>query len=121
MCVGSQSGFMSGKFVVIAVTDRRLLVQETDRKQKPKGEPVSIAADQAAISSVGGAGGWGGDIQSSIMNKTSLKLKVKTTGGEKLTLMVGRGGGVLGGLMGGPTQENGVRALTQWLARNTPS
>ena len=35
MCVGSRQGFMSGKFVVIAATDRRLIVQESDRKAAP--------------------------------------------------------------------------------------
>ena len=121
MCVGSQSGFLSGKFVVIAATDKRLIVQETDRKQRPKGPPVSIGTREVASSSVGGGGGWGGDLESSIMNKTSLALKVKTTTGEKLKLMVGRGGGPLGGLMGGPTQESGVRAVTEWLERNSPA
>jgi hypothetical protein len=121
MCVGSQAGLISGKFVVIAVTDKRLIVQETSRKQEPKGDPVSIPAADVARSSVGGAGGWGGDLQSSIMNKTSLTIKVKTASGQKLKLMVARGGGPLGGLMGGPTQENGVRAVSDWLARNSPS
>ena len=41
--------------------------------------------------------------------------------GEKLRLMVAKGGGPLRGLTGGPTQESGVRAVTEWLARNTPS
>ncbi len=121
MCVGSQSGFMSSKFVVIAATDKRLIVQETSRKQEPKGEPISVPAAQVAGSSIGGGGGWGGDLTSSIMNKTSLTIKVKTASGEKLKLMVARGGGPLGGLMGGPTQENGVRAVSDWLARNSPS
>ena len=42
MCVGSRQGFMSGKFVVIAATDRRLIVQESDRKQRPRGAPTSV-------------------------------------------------------------------------------
>lgn len=117
MCVGSQSGFMSSKFVVIAVTDRRLIVQETDRKQRPKGEPVSVAAEEVAG---GGTGGFGaGDLQSGIMNATSQKLTVKTKSGEKLKLMMAKGGGPLGGLMGGETQEQGVQALNAWVARNS--
>lgn len=116
MCVGSQSGFMSSKFVVIAVTDRRLIVQETDRKQRPKGEPVSIAPDQLAGAT---SGLFAGEGTAGIMNATSIKLTVKTTSGEKLKLMMGKGSGPLGGLMGGATQENGVKAVTTWLDRNS--
>ena len=43
---------------------------------------------------------------------------MKTTSGEKLKLAVAKGGGPLGGLMGGPTQENGVEAVIAWLERN---
>src|SRR5688500_5796626 len=117
MCVGSRSTLMSSKFVVIAATDRRLVVQETDRKQRPKGEPVSVSPDQLAGSSTGGFGA--GDLQSSIMNSTSIKLTVKTTSGEKIKLMMAKGGGPLGGLMGGQTQQDGVKALLAWLERNS--
>jgi hypothetical protein len=117
MCVGSRSTLMSSKFVVIAATDRRLIVQETDRKQRPKGEPVSVAPDELAGSKAGGFGY--GDPQSSIMNSTSMKLTVKTKSGEKLKLMMAKGGGPLGGLMGGETQERGVQAVNAWLERNS--
>ena len=116
MCVGSQSGFMSSKFVVIAATDRRLIVQETDRKQRPKGEPVSITPDQLAGAS---SGRFMGEGTAGIMNATSQKLTVKTSDGQKLKLMMAKGGGPLGGLMGGETQEQGVRALNAWLERNS--
>jgi hypothetical protein len=116
MCVGSQSGFMSSKFVVIAATDRRLIVQETDRKQRPKGEAVSITPDRLAGS---GTGRFTGDGTAGIMNATSQKLTVKTTDGQKLKLMMAKGGGPLGGLMGGETQERGVQAINAWLARNS--
>jgi hypothetical protein len=118
MCVGSRSAMMSSKFVVIAVTDRRLIVQETDRKQRPKGDPVSIPPDQ--LGGVSGGRFWG-EGTAGIMNATSIKLTVKTTSGEKLKLMMGKGSGPLGGLMGGETQEQGVEALTAWLDRNSPS
>ena len=35
MCVDSRQGFMSGKFVVIAATDRRLIVQESGPQAAP--------------------------------------------------------------------------------------
>ena len=116
MCVGSQSGFMSSKFVVIAVTDRRLIVQETDRKQRPKGAPVSVKPEELAGAS---SGRFSGEGTAGIMNATSQKLTVKTTSGEKLKLMMAKGGGPLGGLMGGETQERGVQALNAWLERDS--
>jgi hypothetical protein len=121
MCVGSQSGFMSSKFVVIGVTPKRLIVQETDRKQRPKGEPTIVAASDLAGSRESGFGA--NPVTSSIMEKTSIKLTVKTSSGDKLKLMIGRGGGdgMLGNLMGGPTQAEGVEALQAWLERNAPS
>jgi len=118
MCVGSRQGLMSGKFVIVAATDRRLIIQETDRKQRPHGEPTSVTPESLAGSKTGGFGA--GDLQSSIINKTSLRITVKTTSGEKLKLAVGKGGGPLGGLMGGPAQENGVEAVIAWLERNAP-
>jgi hypothetical protein len=119
ICVGSRSGFMSSKFVVIAVTPNRLIVQETDRKQNPKGEPTIVATHELAGSRKSGFGF--GDVQDSIMNATSIKLTVKTASGEKLKLMMAKGGGMLGKLMGGETQEEGVKALQAWLKRNAQS
>ena len=47
-----------------------------------------------------------------------MTLKPKTTDGEKLKLMMIRGGeGLLGGLGGGETQRQGVEALADWFAR----
>jgi hypothetical protein len=119
MCVGSQSGFMSSKFVVIGITPTRLIVQQTDRKQRPKGEPTIVDATELAGSRESGFGV--NLVTSSIMEKTSIKLSVKTASGDRLKLMIGRGGdGMLGNLMGGPTQEEGVGALQAWLQRNAP-
>ena len=119
MVVGSRSGFMSSKFVVVGVTPTRLIVQETDRKQNPKGEPTIVGSGELAGSKKGGFGM--GDVSDSIMNATSIKLTVKTASGEKIKLMMAKGGGPLGKLMGGETQEQGVKALQAWLERNAPS
>jgi hypothetical protein len=119
MCVGSQSGFMSSKFVVIGVTPTRLIVQETDRKQQPKGEPTIVDVGDLAGSRESGFGV--NLVTSSIMEKSTIKVAVKTASGKKLKLMIGRGGeGMLGNLMGGPTQGEGVSALQAWLQRNAP-
>ena len=117
VCVGSRASLISGKFVTIGVTDRRLIIQETTRKQEPKGEPLSLTPAEIAKAKVGGAGGWGGDPQSAIMNKTSLTIKIKTTAGESVKLMVGKATGPLTKLMGGETQAQGVKAVTEWLER----
>jgi hypothetical protein len=119
MVVGSRSGFMSSKFVVVGVTANRLIIQETDRKQNPKGEPTIVGTSELAGSKKGGFGM--GDVSDSIMNATSIKLTVKTASGEKIKLMMAKGGGPLGKLMGGETQAEGVKALQAWLERNKPS
>ena len=51
------------------------------------------------------------------MNKTSLTIKIKTTGGESVKLMVGKATGPLTKLMGGESQQQGVKAMTEWLGR----
>lgn len=117
--VGSRSGFMNSKFVVVGVTGRRVIIQETDRKWGPKGEPLSLTAEDVASASFGGMGG--ADIQGAIMRATSVKLKIKTTAGEKVTLMMAKGGGPFAKLSGGPVQENGVNALAAWFERNGKS
>lgn len=117
-CFGSRTKLTGGKFVTIAATDRRLIIQETTRKQEAKGEPLSLTPADVAKAKIGGAGGFGGDIQSTIMNKTSLSINIKTTAGEKVKLMVGRATGPLGGVMGGPAQKQGVDAVCAWLQRH---
>ena len=48
------------------------------------------------------------------MDRVSVTLKLRTSDGEKLKLMMMRGDGPLGGLGGGETQREGVRALGAW-------
>jgi hypothetical protein len=50
------------------------------------------------------------------MDKASVALKLRTTDGQKLKLMMMRGDGPLGGLGGGETQRQGVQALGEWFA-----
>jgi hypothetical protein len=95
-----------------------VIVQELTRRYERKGEPLSLEPGQVASAKIGGAGGWGSDAASRIMDKTSLAIRIKTTDGEKLKLMVGKATGPMTGLMGGPTQQNGVQALGDWLDRN---
>ena len=50
------------------------------------------------------------------MDGVAVTLKLRTTDGEKLKLMLMRGTGPLGGLGGGETQRQGVEALGTWFA-----
>lgn len=48
----------------------------------------------------------------------SVALKLRTSDGKKLKLLVMSGDGPLGGLGGGETQRQGVQALSEWFARH---
>jgi hypothetical protein len=45
-------------------------------------------------------------------------LKLRTTDGDKLKLLMMHASGPLGGLAGGETQRHGVEALGAWFARH---
>lgn len=116
-CVATQSGLFKGRMVAIVVTDGRLVVQGMSRRFEPDGEPLSLPPERiAAASAEGGGGGWP-EIGAAIMDGVSVALKLRTVEGEKLKLLMMRGDGPLGGLGGGETQRQGVRALGEWFAR----
>ena len=115
MCAGSwQKSMFSQSMVAFAVTDKRLIVQPANRKWEPDGEPLSLTRDQVASSKSGGAGG-GPDAAGAVMNKSAVKLQIKTVDGQKLKFMLMRGTGPLGGFGGGETQRQGVEAVTSFL------
>lgn len=116
-CVATQSGLFKGRMVAIVVADGRLIVQGMSRRFEPDGEPLSLPPERiAAASAEGGGGGWP-EIGAAIMDSASVALKLRTVEGEKLKLLMMRGDGPLGGLGGGETQRQGVRALGEWFAR----
>ncbi|MGZ5358545.1 MAG: hypothetical protein ACXWF9_06080 [Solirubrobacterales bacterium] len=112
----NHQGMFKGRLVAIGVTDRRLIILGLDRKIQPKGEPLAIAPDQIASAKAGGAGGGWGEPTSAVMDKAAAELKLKTTDGEKLKLMMmrGTGPGPLAALGGGEAQADGVAALARW-------
>lgn len=117
-----QKGLFSGGVVSLATTDRRLIVQTLDRKGRVKtGEVISIAPEEIASASTGGAGGAWDDPAAVLMDRAATRLKIKTTGGEKLKFMLMDGTGVLGGLGGGEMQRQGVDALMEFLGKSEPS
>jgi hypothetical protein len=93
VCAASQQkGMFSGGAVAIGVTDRRLLIQSLSRRGAPEGEPLSIAAGQIASVKAGGAGGGWLSPGNVVLDATATKLEIRTTDGEKLKLMLMRGG-----------------------------
>jgi hypothetical protein len=109
-----QSAFR-GRGVAIGVTDRRLLVQPLDCRGDPAGEPDSILPEQVASAKAGGAGGGWSTLEAGIADHAAVQLRVRTTDGRKLKLMLMRGEGrVLGKLGGGEGQRRGVEALARW-------
>jgi hypothetical protein len=119
VCAASrQQGPFKGGAVAIGITDRRLLVQPLDRRGDASGEAISIEPRQIASAKAGGAGGGWGTVEAAIADQVAVRLKLKTTQGEKLNLMLMRGEGrVLGKLGGGEDQRQGLAALADWFGR----
>lgn len=116
--MASQVGLLKGRQVALGVTDRRLIVQGMNRKFEAAGEAISLPPERLARVSADGAGGGWMTVSAAVMDGAAVTLKLKTTDGEKLKLMLMRGTGPLGGLGGGETQREGVEALAAWLAEN---
>lgn len=107
--------------VVLGVTDRRLILQGANRKWERDGEPISLPPERIASADAEGAGGGWLDIGAAIMDEAAVTLKLKTTDGAKLKLMMMRGTGPLGGLGGGDDQRSGLEALGTWFADRAQS
>jgi hypothetical protein len=121
-CIGTRTGVFKGTQVVIVTTPGRLVIQGMDRKFAPSGDPVSITPDRIAKLSVDGAGGGWASVSAAIMDQHASTLKIRTTDGEKLNLMMMNGGdGLFGRLGGGQAQEQGVRAIADWIVRHADS
>jgi hypothetical protein len=119
VCVATQQSTFKGRAVALATTDRRIIVQGLNRKFAPDGQPLSITPETLAGASADGAGGGWINVGAAIMDGTAVTLKLRTTDGEKLKLMMMRGGaGLLGGLGGGEGQQQGVQAVAEWFSRN---
>jgi hypothetical protein len=110
-----QSAF-KGRLVALGVTDRRLLLQPLDRRGDPAGAAESILPEQVASAKAGGAGGGWPTPGAAIADHSAVSVKLRTTDGRKLKLMMMHGEGVFGGLGGGESQREGVSALGEWFA-----
>jgi hypothetical protein len=114
VCVTTQASMFKGLQVALGVTDRRLIVQGMNRKFEPDGEAISLPPERIASAAVDGAGGGWMTVSAAVMDGAAVTLKLKTTDGEKLKLMLMHGSGPLGGLGGGESQRDGVEALAQF-------
>lgn len=118
VCVATQTGMFKGRQVLLAVTGGRLLVQYLNRRFEPVGDAISLPPEGIADASVDGAGGGWPNVGMAIMDGAAVTLKIRTTDGDKLKLMMMRGTGVLGKLGGGETQRRGLEALAAWFGQH---
>ncbi len=120
-CVASQQKRLKGWMVAIAVAEERIVIQRIKRGREfvAEGEPLSLRPADVASARAGGAGTWGAMPTSEIMERATIDLKLRTTDGEKLRLMLMRGEGKpFGKLGGGEIQAAGVQALAAWFERH---
>ncbi len=114
----------SGGLFAIGVTDRRLLLQQLDRKLQAKEAAVSLPPEALESGGVEDESLLGTDDlidTAAIVDAVSVTVLLRTTDGRKFKLMMMKGGdGMLGALAGGPSQTEGVRALVEWLNANAP-
>lgn len=108
----TQQKTFSGSLYAIGVTDRRLLLQQLDRKAQAK-DVVSVTPETIEELDLDGAGGDWWTAPAAILDATSLTLRLRLRDGEKVKLTMMRGGGWL---LGGESQGDGVAALGEWLA-----
>lgn len=116
VCVATQASMFKGRQVALGVTHRRLIVQGMNRKFEPAGGAILLPPERIAAASADGAGGGWMTVSAAVMDGAAVTLKLKTTDGEKLKLMLMHGSGPLGGLGGGESQREGVEALASWLS-----
>lgn len=118
-CTASQVSTFKGRQVVIGTTDRRLIVKGMNRKFEHDGPPISIPPERLAEARADGAGDGWITVSSVIMSGAAVTLRLKTTDGEKLKLlMMMKGTGPLAKLGGGEDQRTGIEAMADWFAKN---
>ena len=107
--------------VAVVVTADRLIVQRLAKSKQlaADGEPLVLTPETIASARAGAGGAFGATPSSEIMDRQTVQLKLKTTGGEKLKLMMMRGeGAVFERLGGGEVQAEGVHAVGEWFERH---
>jgi hypothetical protein len=106
----------SGQLYALGVTERRLILQPVDRHMAAKGDARPIAPEALESAKLDGAGGGWWSVPDSILDASALTLELRIRGGDKLKLMMMKGGtGMFAGLSGGESQQQGVLALADWM------
>lgn len=120
IAAGAEQKKFGGTLYGVGVTDTRLILQPFDRHMAAKGEPTVVTAEKIASVKLDGAGGGWRTAPNAILDASSVTLELRLTDGQKVKLMMMKGGGgLMGSLGGGASQETGVVALAEWLTRNT--
>lgn len=111
-----QQKLFSGQMIAIGVTDLRLVIQAVDRHTKAKGEPLILTHKTLdSVELVGAADGWW-TAPMALLNANALTLKLRMRDGQKMKLMLMKGGaGLMGSMSGGTSQEHGVLAIAEWI------
>ena len=120
-CVASQQSSFKGWMVAVVVTEDRLIIQRLKKSKsfEADGPPLALTGDDIESARAGAGGAWGAAPTSEVMDRATVQLKLKTTSGEKLKLMMMRGEGPLfGSLGGGEIQRTGVDAIGAWFERH---
>jgi hypothetical protein len=109
----------SGQLYAVGVTDQRLILQPVGRHIEAKGDPLIVTAGTIDQFKLDGAGDGWWTAPMAVLDASALTLDLRIRDGQKLKLMMMRGGsGMMGSLGGGESQQQGVLALAQWLAAN---
>jgi len=120
-CIATQQSTFKGRAIAIGITDRRLLLQPLDRRGDPIGDATALTPPEIGSAEVDGAGGGWLNVGPAILDATAVTLKLRLENGDKLKLMMMRGGaGTLGRLGGGESQQDGLQALADWFAQAAP-
>ncbi len=114
-CVASQQRRFKGWMVAVAVTPERIVIQRMARGREFKGEGrAAVAAAGGHRRREGAEGRTSGAPTAPIMDRATVELKISTTGGEKMKLMLMRSGKALGIGAGADIQAEGVESLARW-------
>jgi len=108
-CVASWPSAFRSKTVAIVATDRRLLVQEIDRKINPQGDVISLPPERIESAELSGVRGR--SVSSAVMNAATITIKLRTTDGQKMKLVTMAGDGMFGGMNGASEQRQAVEAV----------
>jgi hypothetical protein len=120
-CIASQQTTFRGWMVAIVVTDRILILQRLKKSKQLEadGLPLRLAAADIASAKTGSTGDEFANPTIAVVDALAITLRLKTNDGQKLKLMISRGGeGTIGRMGGGQTQSDGVEELGHWFRRN---